>query len=240
MWQAVLAAAGVVEDAAPHLRVLARMSPEQKQATLAALGAQGYTTMMCGDGTNDVGALKQSDVGVALVTASIIAPPPPRPPEEESDVAEGGGSGTAGLRKRKGQKKEKREQQTQEERLEEMRAKVQMQMQEVPTIKLGDASIAAAFTAKSASSTSPPRSYAVPSQGHGGAERDADGPPAAALAMTPALNATAAAGTGTETQTDVSCACAYAAVRGRPMAWPMPCPPSWSRGNGAIDDPVSF
>jgi cation-transporting ATPase 13A1 len=51
------------------VRVWARCSPAHKEQILVALRVSGYHTLMCGDGTNDVGALKQSHVGVALVYA---------------------------------------------------------------------------------------------------------------------------------------------------------------------------
>jgi magnesium-transporting ATPase (P-type) len=59
-----------------HIKVFGRCKPADKVSVVASFAANGYTTLMCGDGQNDCGCLKTAHVGVALsnAEASIVAP----------------------------------------------------------------------------------------------------------------------------------------------------------------------
>jgi manganese-transporting P-type ATPase len=48
--------------------VFARADPETKSSVVKAFKSAGEVVLMCGDGANDVLALKTADVGVALLT----------------------------------------------------------------------------------------------------------------------------------------------------------------------------
>jgi len=51
-----------------HIKIFARMTPDAKETVIECLHSVGILCLMCGDGANDVGALKQADVGVALLS----------------------------------------------------------------------------------------------------------------------------------------------------------------------------
>ncbi|KAL3759437.1 hypothetical protein ACHAWU_000736 [Discostella pseudostelligera] len=53
---------------APIISVFARHNPRQKEAVISAFNSSGRHTLMCGDGTNDVGALKRAHVGVSIIS----------------------------------------------------------------------------------------------------------------------------------------------------------------------------
>lgn len=59
-----------------HVRVFARMSPQDKVSVVNLYMGLGFVTSMCGDGGNDCGALRAAHVGIALsdAEASVVSP----------------------------------------------------------------------------------------------------------------------------------------------------------------------
>lgn len=55
-------------------KVFARVSPSQKEMIIAKLNER-HITIMCGDGTNDVGALKKAHSGISLINKSLTKTP---------------------------------------------------------------------------------------------------------------------------------------------------------------------
>ncbi|KAH0456227.1 hypothetical protein IEQ34_014134 [Dendrobium chrysotoxum] len=149
---------GSVLQVIPYVKVFARVAPEQKELILTTLKTVGRMTLMCGDGTNDVGALKQAHVGIALLNAM--------PPTQTGDATSQASSvdGKTAKQKKPRSSTESSNQSVPSNRhlsaAEKQRLKLKKVLDEMneegdgrgaPVVKLGDASMASPFTAKHAS-----------------------------------------------------------------------------------------
>ncbi|KAF5751762.1 putative cation-transporting ATPase [Tripterygium wilfordii] len=142
----------------PYAKVFARVAPEQKELIMTTLKTMGRMTLMCGDGTNDVGALKQAHVGVALLNAV----PPSQSGNPSSQTSKGETAKPVKLKKSKPASDStshtagnrhltavEMKQQKLKKMMDEMNEEADGRT--APMVKLGDASMASPFTAKHAS-----------------------------------------------------------------------------------------
>jgi cation-transporting ATPase 13A1 len=129
-----------LKELVPLVAVFARHAPRQKEAIIAAFNAAGSNTLMCGDGTNDVGALRRASVGISLISA----------PEIEAKQR---AASEAISRERTQQKKAKKEgkRRVKPATFEESLRQLREAQEELESVELGDASIASPFTSRSAS-----------------------------------------------------------------------------------------
>ena len=58
----------ILQTVTPYVTIFARMSPQQKGAIIRYTKEKGEYCLMCGDGTNDVAALKQAHIGVSIMS----------------------------------------------------------------------------------------------------------------------------------------------------------------------------
>ncbi|KAH8614269.1 putative E1 E2 ATPase haloacid dehalogenase like hydrolase [Trypanosoma vivax] len=77
--------AAVIREYNEHIAVWARCAPTHKEDIVADLKSKGHIVLMAGDGTNDVGALKQAHTGVAVLNAASVAPQGDSAPQSNSN-----------------------------------------------------------------------------------------------------------------------------------------------------------
>eukprot|EP00611_Tribonema_gayanum_P000265 TRINITY_DN1017_c2_g1_i3.p1 TRINITY_DN1017_c2_g1~~TRINITY_DN1017_c2_g1_i3.p1 ORF type:complete len:415 (-),score=146.19 TRINITY_DN1017_c2_g1_i3:841-2013(-) len=123
-----------------HVSVFARVSPDQKELVLAALNAAGRMTLMCGDGTNDVGALKRAHAGVSIINSPELEKRMQVRLEKSSGSRSRRGAGTASRRR-----------ETHQSAVTAAMAEMHEQQLDPTLVRMGDASIASPFTARTTS-----------------------------------------------------------------------------------------
>lgn len=151
----------------PFVTVCARFAPQQKEYIITTLKSLGYCTLMCGDGTNDVGALKHANVGVSLLSKTPSRKHRSSPTLEPLQAGTTSSSSNTQLQRSSASapnipsganyhRNNRLAQQRREAALNSSQARLQSMLREIDEeqisiVKLGDASIAAPFTSKSSS-----------------------------------------------------------------------------------------
>ncbi|XP_071948299.1 endoplasmic reticulum transmembrane helix translocase-like [Antedon mediterranea] len=146
----------------PSVSVFARVAPKQKEFVITTLKSLGFVTLMCGDGTNDVGALRHAHCGVALLSNSPLKFPSKKKEKEKKDkdandsikhrrpkaVGDKPGSGKINTKAARSRAVAKGEDLTMsKKKLNAMMKEIEDQ-EAAQVVKLGDASIASPFTSK--------------------------------------------------------------------------------------------
>ncbi|KAL7577622.1 hypothetical protein ACA910_015141 [Epithemia clementina (nom. ined.)] len=139
------AAQEFLSQLAPLVSVFARHAPHQKEAVVAAFNHGGFRTLMVGDGTNDVGALKRAHVGISIISAPDVEAKQRDASETMSRIRRKKKSESPSSMMSKQKKKEQR--QMLERSLEQLREA----QEELDHVELGDASVAAPFTSRAVS-----------------------------------------------------------------------------------------
>ena len=137
------ASQSVLKQLVPIISVFARHAPHQKEAVVAAFNNGGSQTLMCGDGTNDVGALKRAHVGISIISAPGVES---KQAEANEKVAE-----ARAEQKQSGKSKNMKRKKARPTSLEESFRLMQEAQEELDRVELGDASVAAPFTSRAVS-----------------------------------------------------------------------------------------
>jgi len=128
-------AQSTLQTLVPLISVFARHAPRQKEAVVAAFNGAGRITLMCGDGTNDVGALKMSHCGISIISVPDLE-------AKQRDAIDGLTKAQEGKKK-----KSKKQAKSWEEHMQAL-AEAE---EELNNVALGDASVASPFTSRATS-----------------------------------------------------------------------------------------
>lgn len=144
-----------LNEVLPYATVFARFAPKQKEFVITTLKRLGYYTLMCGDGTNDVGALKHAHVGVSILSNAPLraGERKEKKKEELPPIAPAGPVRKAVNDAERNLSPRERALRQQRLKLQESQERMQKVLREMDEdsmkiVKLGDASIAAPFTSK--------------------------------------------------------------------------------------------